>query len=195
MVTSLAPVPQLDPAWIRSVLFEHGIDDWVDCAVDPATRHWAGRLFADQVEAAYLSWKWWSGRSGLTVDDPPPDAALPQALDLAVASSSWPDLVCAAATVGLAQSLLFAELADTDDAGRRRTFTRPAGDAAHHADQAFAFLASGPGLEPDAVMAPLSALVQATAAWLDGLGLEQVAAAWRRRLAGELERLGFSLPV
>lgn len=195
MVAALASVPQLDPAWIRAVLFEHGIDDWVDCAVDPATRHWAGRLFADQVEAAYLSWKWWSDRSGLSVDDFPPDAELPEALARAVASASWPDLVCAVATVGLAQSLLFADLAQTDDPGQRRTFARPTGDASHHADRAFEYLRDGYGLERDEVMARLRVLVPATTSWLAGLELPAVAAAWRARATAELEGLGLPAPA
>jgi hypothetical protein len=194
MVASLAPAPQLDPAWIRAVLFEHRIDDWVDCAVDPATRHWAGRLFADQVEAAYLSWKWWADRSGLNVDDPPPDAVLPDALARSVASSSWPDLVCAVATVGLAQSLLFADLAAADDPGQRRTFSRPAGDNAHHVDRAYGYLDRGHGLERDGVVARLELLVPATASWLAGLPLRDVTATWREQTASRLRPLGLPLP-
>jgi hypothetical protein len=194
MVTSLTPVPQLDPAWIRAVLFEHRIDDWVDCAVDPATRHWAGRLFADQVEAAYLSWKWWSDRSGINVDDPPPEATLPDALSRAVVSSTWPDLVCAVATVGLAQSLLFADLASSDDPAQRRTFSRPAGDSAGHVDRAYGYLHSGHELERGGVIDRLQHLVPATASWMGDLPLPELSTAWREQAAARLQPLGLPSP-
>src|SRR5688572_16076493 len=54
----------LDEGWIRAVLFDHRIDDWVDLGPDPIRRRHVGQIYADHVGAAYGAWKWLCDRSG-----------------------------------------------------------------------------------------------------------------------------------
>ncbi|HKN91305.1 MAG TPA: hypothetical protein VJ622_13605, partial [Acidimicrobiia bacterium] len=54
--------PALDEGWIRAVLFDHALDDWVDLGPDPIRRRHVGQIYADHVGAAYAAWKWLSDR-------------------------------------------------------------------------------------------------------------------------------------
>ena len=74
--------PALDEGWIRAVLFDHAIDDWVDLGPDPIRRRHVGQIYADHVGAAYAAWKWLSDRAGTDIDTPPAAQPAPEALAL-----------------------------------------------------------------------------------------------------------------
>src|SRR5205085_12201559 len=126
----------LDEGWIRAVLFDHAIDDWVDLGPDPIRRRHAGQIYADHVGAAYAAWKWRCDAAGADVDTPPASRPLPEALGLEIGVTSWSELMAALLTVGRAQGLLFAELAAGDETARR-AFDRVGRDYAGHAALAF----------------------------------------------------------
>ncbi len=105
----------LDEGWIRAVLFDHAIDDWVDLGPDPVRRRYVGQIYADHVGAAYAAWKWCCDRAGADVDTPPIEQPATGALGLEVGVGTWTELMAALLTVGRAQGLLFAALAGTSD--------------------------------------------------------------------------------
>jgi hypothetical protein len=162
--------PALDEGWIRAVLFDHAIDDWVDLGPDPVRRQHVGQIYADHVGAAYAAWKWLSDRAGTDVDTPPAEQAAPEALALGVAVTTWTDLMVALLTVGRAHSLLFAELAATGDDSTRRAFDRVARDFAGHAALAYLELRRGTFIESDAADAALERMLPAARALLAGTG-------------------------
>jgi hypothetical protein len=182
----------LDEGWIRAVLFDHAIDDWVDLGPDPLRRRHAGQIYADHVGAAYAAWKWLSDRAGTDVDTPPTEQAVPEALALEVRVTSWTELMVALFTVGRAQSLLFADIAASGDtvpsmAGARRTFDRVGRDLAGHAALAFLELRRGAFIDPEAATAALARVVPATQTLLAGT---ELAARWEARYASLAEALG-----
>ncbi|MGH8991662.1 MAG: hypothetical protein ACRDZ7_09055 [Acidimicrobiia bacterium] len=159
-------VPGIDEGWIRAVLFDHGIDDWVDLGPDPLRRRYAGDTYAQQMSAAYQSWKWLTDRLGADIDEPTPvEPAGP--LAAALGAGDWTELMAVLLTVGRAQSLLFAEIARQGDDNTRRNFDRPARDCAGHAALGYLELRRGAFTDPDRARECLARLVPATRAWLD----------------------------
>ena len=186
----------LDEGWIRAVLFDHAIDDWVDLGPDPIRRRHAGQIYADHVGAAYAAWKWLCDRAGADVDSPPSPRPVPDALALEVAATSWTELMAALLTVGRAQGLLFADLAAAGgdavpiEAGARRAFDRVGRDYAGHAALAFLEIRRGGFVERGALEAAVGRMVPATRALLAGTGVE---ARWNDRLGPLLEAVGMDL--
>lgn len=176
----------LDEGWIRAVLFDHAIDDWVDLGPDPVRRRYVGQIYADHVGAAYAAWKWCCDRAGADVDTPPIEQPATGALGLEVGVGTWTELMAALLTVGRAQGLLFAALAGTSDEARR-AFDRVGRDFAGHAALAFLEFRRGTFVDRDAAVAALDRMVPAAAALLAGTGLE---ARWADRLAPLLADLG-----
>ena len=194
---STTPVPGIDEGWVRAVLFEHAIDDWIDLGPDPLRRRYVGDTYAQQVAAAYQAWKWLSDRLGTDIDDPPPAVAPAEPLALALAASDWTGLMAVLLSVGRAQSLLFAELARLGDDATRRGFDRPARDCAGHAALGYLELRRGTFTDAGAAGEHLAGLVPATARWLEDLdGLrpspEPLADRWRAGLGPLLRSLGYS---
>src|SRR5438477_502410 len=85
--------PALNEGWIRAVLFDHAIDDWVDLGPDPIRRRHAGQIYADHVGAAYAAWKRRCDRAGTDVESPPAAKPVPEALALEVGVQSWTELM------------------------------------------------------------------------------------------------------
>ena len=162
-------VPGIDEGWIRAVLFDHGIDDWVDLGPDPLRRRYAGDTYAQQVGAAYQSWKWLTDRLGTDIDEPPAASEPAPPLAVALAAGDWTELMVVLLTVGRAQSLLFGDLARSGDDATRRGFDRPARDCAGHA--ALGYLELRRGAFTDAARAGecLARLVPATRGWLESV--------------------------
>jgi hypothetical protein len=158
----------LDEGWIRAVLFEHAIDDWVDLGPDPIRRRHVGQIYADHIGAAYGAWKWLCDRSGADVDVPPVKRPAAEALALEVGVRSWTELIVALLTVGRAQSLLFAEIAATGDDATRRTFDRVGRDFAGHAALAFLELRRGAFIDPGSARASLERMVPAARSLVSG---------------------------
>ncbi|HYT40379.1 MAG TPA: hypothetical protein VEN99_12745 [Acidimicrobiia bacterium] len=182
--------PALNEGWIRAVLFDHAIDDWVDLGPDPIRRRHAGQIYADHVGAAYAAWKWLSDRAGADVDIPPADQAVPDALALEIGAGDWTELMAALLTVGRAQAVLFAELAAGGDEAARRAFDRVGRDCAGHAALAFLELRRGTFTDRDRAVAALRRMVPATAALLAGTGADS---RWSGRLEPLLAALGWDL--
>ena len=180
----------LDEGWIRAVLFDHAIDDWVDLGPDPIRRRHVGQIYADHVGAAYAAWKWLSDRAGTDVDTPPAEQPLPDALALLVGVTDWTELVAALFTVGRAQALLFAEVAAGGDDSARRAFDRVGRDSAGHAALAFLEIRRGTFVDRARVEAAVARMVPATRALLAGTGAET---GWRDRLRPLAGALGLDL--
>jgi hypothetical protein len=183
--------PALDEGWIRAVLFDHGIDDWVDLGPDPIRRRHVGQIYADHVGAAYAAWKWLCDRAGGDVDTPPAEKVPPDALALEVGVTSWTELMVALLTVGRAQALLFAEVAAGGDeastgAPALRAFDRVGRDLAGHAALAFLELRRGAFIDRTEAAAALGRLLPATRALLGGLSVAQPWEARTLALLGEL---------
>ena len=186
----------LDEGWIRAVLFDHAIDDWVDLGPDPLRRRHAGQIYADHVGAAYAAWKWRCDRAGTDVDTPPVRGSVPEALRLEVGVRNWTELMAALLTAGRAQGLLFAELAAAGPAtiedAARRAFDRVGRDYAGHAALAFLEIKRGGFADRAAAGAALTRLVPATAALLAGTGVE---GRWHDRVRPLLADLGLEMNV
>ena len=182
--------PALDEGWIRAVLFDHALDDWVDLGPDPIRRRHVGQIYADHVGAAYAAWKWLSDRAGTDVDTPPAGQPVPDALALEVGVGDWTELMAALLTVGRAQGLLFAELAAAGDDAARRAFDRVGRDLAGHAALAFLEIRRGTFVDRARVKASLGPMVAATGALLAGTGVED---RWRDRLGPLMGALGLDL--
>lgn len=161
----------LDEGWIRAVLFDHRIDDWVDLGPDPVRRQHVGQIYADHVAAAYGAWKWLCDRSGTDIDAPPAALATADALALGVGVTDWTELMVALVTVGRAQSLLFADLAATGDEARR-AFDRVSRDFAGHAALGYLELRRATFTDRERATASLDRMLFATRALLAGTGLE-----------------------
>jgi hypothetical protein len=177
----------LDEGWIRAVLFDHAIDDWVDLGPDPIRRRHVGQIYADHVGAAYAAWKWISDRAGTDVDTPPAERPVPEALALEVGVTSWSELVAALLSVGRAQGMLFAELAAGGDDAARRAFDRVGRDYAGHAALAFLEIRRGTFVDRAEVDSALRRMVPATRALLAGTGVES---RWGDRLEALMGALG-----
>jgi hypothetical protein len=158
----------LDEGWIRAVLFDHAIDDWVDLGPDPIRRRHVGQIYADHVGAAYGAWKWLCDRSGADVDDAPADRPPAEALALEVGVGSWTELMVALLVVGRAQSLLFAQIASQGDDTTRRAFDRVGRDFAGHAALAFLELRQGNFIDADRSEAALGRFLPATRSLVSG---------------------------
>lgn len=173
-VTVLDPVTSkaLDEGWIRAVLFDHTIDDWVDFGPDPIRRRHVGQIYADHVGAAYGAWKWLCDRAGIDVDTPPGATPAAEALALEVGVRNWTELMVALLTVGRAQALLFADLASTSGEARR-AFDRVSRDFAGHAALAYLELRQGPFTDGDTAKAALARMRPAADALLAGTGLAE----------------------
>ena len=184
----------LDEGWIRAVLFEGAIDDWVDLGPDPIRRRHVGQIYADQVGAAYAAWKWRCDRAGTDIDLPPAPRAADPALAAEIAVADWTGLMAALFTVGRAQAALFADLAASGDDAARRAFDRVGRDLAGHAALAFLELrrsAAGGGatfVDADRARAAVAALVPAARALLAPTGLER---SWTARIDPLLADLGW----
>lgn len=186
-------VPGIDEGWIRAVLFEHGIDDWVDLGPDPLRRRYAGDTYAQQVATAYQCWKWVTDRQGADIDSAPPDAAPVEPLGMALATADWTELMAVLMTVGRAQALVFSEIARQGDDATRRGFDRPARDCAGQA--ALGYLELRRGTFTDAARAGecLARLVPATRRWLERVDAARevgLADRWSDRLEVLLPSLG-----
>ena len=179
----------LDEGWIRAVLFDHAVDDWVDLGPDPVRRRYVGQIYADHVGAAYAAWKWCCDRAGADVDTPPAEQPAAGALGLAVGVGTWTGLMAALLTVGRAQGLLFAELAATSDEARR-AFDRVGRDYAGHAALAFLEIRRGAFVDRTGLEAALGEMIPATAALVAGTGVE---VRWRDRLRPLLADRGLEL--
>jgi len=186
----------LDEGWIRAVLFDHAIDDWVDLGPDPVRRRHAGQIYADHVGAAYAAWKWRWDRAGTDVDTPPARASVPEALRLEVGVGNWTELMAALLTVGRAQGLLFAALAAAGagsiEDSARRAFDRVGRDYAGHAALGFLEIRRGGFVDRAAAGAALTRLVPATSALLAGTGVE---GRWHDRVRPLLADLGPEMNV
>jgi hypothetical protein len=163
--------PALDEGWIRAVLFDHRIDDWVDLGPDPIRRRHVGQIYADHIGAAYGAWKWRCERAGADVDTPPAERPVPHALALQVGVTDWTGLMVALLTVGRAQALLFADLASTGD-DARRAFDRVSRDLAGHAALAYLELRRATFIDRDLARASLDRMLPATRTMLAGTGLD-----------------------
>lgn len=183
-------VPGIDEGWIRAVLFDHGIDDWVDLGPDPLRRRYAGDVYAQQVAATYQCWKWLSDRMGTDLDQPPALAEPAEPLAAALAAGDWTELMAVLLTVGRAQSLLFAEIARQGDDTTRRGFDRPARDCAGHAALGYLELRRGAFTDADRAGECLERLVPATRGWLESLDAA-VAERWAAGVRPLLDSLGF----
>ncbi len=161
----------LDEGWIRAVLFDHRIDDWVDLGPDPIRRRHVGQIYADHVGAAYGAWKWLCDQSGTDIDTPPAAQPAADALALGVGVTDWTELMVALLTVGRAQSLLFADLAATSGEARR-VFDRVSRDFAGHAALGYLELRRATFVDRERVSDSLSRMLPATRVLLDGTGLE-----------------------
>ena len=177
--------PALDEGWIRTVLFEHRIDDWVDLGPDPLRRRHVGQIYADHVGAAYGAWKWLCDRAGTDVDGPPAEQHAADALTLEVAVANWTELMVALLTVGRAHGLLFADLAASGDEARR-AFDRVSRDFAGHAALAYLELSRSAFIDRDVASASLARMLPPTRALLAGSGLD---APFEARLQPLLESL------
>jgi hypothetical protein len=175
----------LDEGWIRAVLFDHAIDDWVDLGPDPIRRRHVGQIYADHVGAAYAAWKWATDLAGTDLDTPPAPRPAPEALALEVAVTNWSELMAALLGIGRAQALLFAELAATSDEARR-AFDRVGRDFAGHAALAFLELRRGTFVDRDIAAASLDRMLPATRALLAGTAAGEV---WEARTAPLLSDL------
>jgi hypothetical protein len=187
--------PALNEGWIRAVLFDHAIDDWVDLGPDPIRRRHVGQIYADHIGAAYAAWKWLSDRAGTDVDTPPAEQAVPDALALEMGVTDWTELMVALLTAGRAQGLLFAELAAGDsvpieDGAARRAFDRVGRDYAGHAALAFLELRRGTFVDRARAESALRRMVPATAALVAGTGVDS---RWSSRLEPLLAALGWDL--
>jgi hypothetical protein len=187
--------PVLNEGWIRAVLFDHAIDDWVDLGPDPIRRRHVGQIYADHIGAAYGAWKWLCDRAGTDVEAPPAEQPVPGALGLEVGVTDWTELMAALLTVGRAQSLLFAELAATGDAasigdGARRAFDRVGRDYAGHAALAFLELRRGTFTDRARAEAALGRMVPASADLVAGTSVES---RWHDQLEPLLVTLGWDL--
>ena len=176
----------LDAGWIRAVLFDHRIDDWVDLGPDPIRRRHVGQIYADHVGAAYGAWKWLCDRSGTDVDTPPAEQAPAEALALEVAVTNWTGLMAALCTVGRAQALLFAALADGGDDSTRRAFDRVSRDLAGHAALGFLELRRSAFIDAEAAKQALAQMVPAAHALVAG---SEVAARLEVQLSPLLESI------
>jgi hypothetical protein len=176
----------LDEGWIRAVLFDHAIDDWVDLGPDPIRRQHVGQIYADHVAAAYGAWKWLCDRAGTDIDTPPAAQPAAEALVLETGVSDWTELMVALFTVGRAQALLFADLASTGDEARR-AFDRVSRDFAGHASLAYLELRRGTFIDPDAAKASLARMRPAARSLLADTGLGD---AFELRMQPLLESLG-----
>jgi hypothetical protein len=195
MAVQVETVPQLDEGWIRAVLFEHRLDDWVDLAVDPITRRHVGQLYAEQVGAAYQSWKWLCEQRGADVAEPPPDGELPPALELALAARDWTDLVVTLMLVVRAQGMLFGDLARSGDETQQRNFQRLQLDCAGEAALGLAMLYRRYVIQQEPAQARLDELAGAVERWLAATTLTHVAAAWRGEVATLLLSAGYRSPI
>ncbi|HEY4410169.1 MAG TPA: hypothetical protein VGO87_09815 [Acidimicrobiia bacterium] len=184
--------PALDEGWIRAVLFDHAIDDWVDLGPDPIRRRHAGQIYADHVGAAYAAWKWRCDAAGSDTESPPAERPVPEALALEVGVGDWTELMAALLTAGRAQGLLFAELAATGGEAARRAFDRTGRDLAGHAALAFLELRRGDFADRARAGAALARLMPATARLLAGTGVE---ARWQAQLTPLLAELGLRVEV
>lgn len=180
----------LDQGWIRAVLFDHAIDDWVDLGPDPIRRRHVGQIYADHIGAAYAAWKWLCDRSGAEVDDPPMERPAGEALAREVGVKTWTELIVALFTVGRAQSLLFAEIAATGDDATRRTFDRVGRDFAGHAALAFLELRRGDFIDPGAAQASLERMVPAARTLVSGAATSD---RFEARLRPLLDALGLDV--
>jgi hypothetical protein len=161
----------LDEGWIRAVLFDHAIDDWVDLGPDPIRRRHVGQIYADHIGAAYGAWKWLCDRAGTDIDTPPAERPVPDALALEVGVTDWTGLMVALLTVGRAQSLLFADLAATGDEARR-AFDRISRDLAGHAALAYLELRRATFIDRERASASLDRMLPTTRVLVAGTGLE-----------------------
>jgi hypothetical protein len=188
--------PVLNEGWIRAVLFDHAIDDWVDLGPDPIRRRHVGQIYADHMSAAYGAWKWRCERAGTDVEVPPAEQPLPGALRLEVGVADWTELMAALLTVGRAQALLFAELAAASDAASvdagagRRAFDRMGRDFAGHAALAFLELRRGTFTDRARAQTALGRMVPATADLVAGT---TAAPLWSGQLEPLLVTLGWDL--
>jgi hypothetical protein len=190
--------PELSRGWIRAVLFEHGIDDWVDLGPDPLRRHWVGDAYAEQFAAVYSAWKWLTDQTGADIDEPPEDKAFPDALALALGAADWTDFCVALLTVVRAEGLLLRGLARNGDDVTRRAFDKVARDCAGQAALGYRELHQpSTFLDVGGVQERLDRAVAATRTWLAEVaasGGEDVTAEWEARVAVLVEPLGYRMP-
>ena len=184
--------PALDQGWIRAVLFDHAIDDWVDLGPDPIRRRHVGQIYADHVGAAYAAWKWATDLAGTDLDTPPAPQPVPDAFALEVGVRNWSELVAALFSVGRAQALLFAELAATSDPALlgdsgRRAFDRVGRDCAGHAALAYLELRRGTVVDRDIAAASLEGMLPATRALLAGTTVAEIWEAQAAPLLSDLQ--------
>jgi hypothetical protein len=159
-------VPELDRSWIRLVLFEKGIDGWVDLSPDPISRPRIGAVYAEQVTASYQCWKWLTERAGGDVDAPPPDGPVPAAIAAMTAAPSWTALMCSLAVTARAQGILLDGVLAAGDENVRRTFAKSRRDFAGHAALGYYELRTGARIDAEEARSVAAAVVPATAAWL-----------------------------
>jgi len=180
------------------VLFEHGIDDWVDLGPDPLRRHWVGDAYAEQFAAAYSAWKWLTDQTGAEIDEPPDDKNVPEALTLALGAADWTDFCVALVTVVRAEGLLLRGLARNNDDVARRAFDKAARDSAGQAALGYKELHQHSAFIDDGgVQERLDRAVAATRTWLAEVaasGGEDVTAEWEARVAALVEPLGYRMP-
>lgn len=179
----------LSEGWIRAVLFEHAIDDWIDLGPDPLRRRHGGAIYAEQVAACYSVWKWRTDEAGGDVNEPPEETTLPEALALAASASDWSGLTSALTTAVRAQSLLFREFAHSGGDTARRIFDKLAKDTAGHAALGYLELRTGAFVDQARAQEALGLLVPATRAWLEAID-SVLADRWWSRVEALLGPLG-----
>src|SRR5581483_9106709 len=94
---------------------------------------------------------------------PPAPRPAAEALALEVGVTNWTELMAALLTVARAQSLLFAELATTNDEARR-AFDRVSRDLADHAAHAYLELRRASFIDEEAANASLARMLRAARA-------------------------------
>jgi hypothetical protein len=181
-------VPELDRGWIRRVLFEKGIDGWVDLSPDPISRRRMGAAYAEQVTATYQAWKWLTERAGGDVNEAPAAGAVPAAVQAMVDAPSWTELMCSLAVTARAQGILLDGVLASGDDVVRRTFTKSRRDFAGHASLGYYELRTGERTDRDRAASVLGAVVPATGEWLRSID-DQYDRVWSDAVNGLLADL------
>jgi hypothetical protein len=112
-----------DRGWIQTVLFDHGIDTWVDLAEEPAHRPLIARAYADQIEAAFVAWRHLCAGEEASVEDPPGATDVAPPLRSLIQSRSWTELNAGLAVVSRALTAAFDGVVDAG-ASDGREFSR-----------------------------------------------------------------------
>jgi hypothetical protein len=178
-----ADAPALvDLTWVRGVLFDRRIDRWADLAPDPLTALQISRVFAEQYEWTYQSWRWLSGLTGADADVPPAvsPSEPPSPSGLVLTTETWSELVSMLAVFPRVQHLVLERLLAGAGSSTQRNLGRYRDRLRAHASLGYLLLARNRDLDPPEVKARLEALCLAIDPWLAAIdpGLRM---AWKTR--------------